>query len=423
MSPTATSESHKTKSQKIRSQISKSQLSKSQTPFQLRSKFQTIRQDFAVRFNYDVHFTRGLFHLENPLLANVLIQRKTSSNKVLVVVDSGVLSAYPSLLDQLKAYAELYSQAITLVEEPMVVPGGEISKQSAQWVEKIQNAVHRSAICRHSYVMAIGGGAVLDMIGYAAATAHRGVRLIRVPTTVLAQNDSGVGVKNAINAFGKKNFLGTFAPPELVLNDFDFLETLGQRDWLSGIPEAFKVALIKDADFFGFIEDAALALSKRDMEAMETLVYRCAKHHVEHIGGYGDPFEKGSSRPLDFGHWAAHRLEHITEYRLRHGEAVAIGIALDSTYSYLKGYLPEEDWQRILGTIQTLGFSLYAPELSSHLDDPTHPESIFRGLSEFREHLGGELTIMLLDAIGHGFEVHEVDFELYKQAIALLQAA
>ncbi|MEM6869205.1 MAG: 3-dehydroquinate synthase, partial [Cyanobacteria bacterium P01_C01_bin.121] len=153
------------------------------------------------------------------------------------------------------------------------------------------------------------------------------------------------------------------------------------------------------------------------------LVYRCAKHHVEHIGGYGDPFEKGSSRPLDFGHWAAHRLEHITEYRLRHGEAVAIGIALDSTYSYLKGYLAEEDWQRILGTIQTLGFSLYAPELSSHLDDPTHPDSIFRGLSEFREHLGGELTIMLLDAIGHGFEVHEVDFELYKQAITLLQAA
>ncbi len=242
-----------------------------------------------------------------------------------------------------------------------------------------------------------------------------------MPTTVLAQNDAGVGVKNGINAFGKKNFLGAFAPPTLVFNDFDFLPALGDRDWRSGIPEAVKVSLIRDADFFRFIETSASALSKRNMEAMKELVYRCAKHHVEHIGGYGDPFEQGSSRPLDFGHWAAHRLEHLTHYKLRHGEAVAIGIALDSTYSYLQGYLRAEDCQRIIDTLKGLGFGLYAPELSNYLDQPNHPDSIFRGLSEFREHLGGELTIMLLDAIGHGFEVHEVDFGVYRQAIALLQ--
>ena len=271
--------------------------------------------------------------------------------------------------------------------------------------------------------MAIGGGAVLDMAGYAAATAHRGIRLIRVPTTVLAQNDSGVGVKNGINAFDKKNFLGTFAPPTLVFNDFDFLKALPDRDWRSGIPEAVKVSLIKDADFFGFIEAAAEDLARRDMQTMQTLIYRCAKHHVEHIGGYGDPFEKGSSRPLDFGHWAAHRLEHLTHYRLRHGEAVAIGIALDSTYSYLQGHLSATACWRIIDTLKALGFVLYAPELSNYIDYPDHPDSIFKGLSEFREHLGGELTIMLLDAIGHGFEVHTVDFELYAQAIAHLQTS
>ncbi len=380
-----------------------------------------LQQDFSVRFTYDVHFTQGLFRTSNPLLADVLTQLKTSSTQVFAVVDSGVLQAHPQLISQLKAYASQYPEAITLVAEPLVVPGGEIVKQSAEWVEKIQNAVHKTAVCRHSYIMAIGGGAVLDMAGYAAATAHRGVRLIRVPTTVLAQNDSGVGVKNGINAFGKKNFLGAFAPPTLVLNDFDFLIALGDRDWRSGIPEAVKVALIKDADFFRLIETAATALADRNMEAMQALVYRCAKHHIEHIGGYGDPFEKGSSRPLDFGHWAAHRLEHLTDYRLRHGEAVAIGIALDSTYSYLQGHLCAADWQRILNTLKTLGFVLYAPELSNYSDQPDHPDSIFKGLSEFREHLGGELTIMLLDAIGHGFEVHEVDFEVYRQAIALLQ--
>ena len=380
-----------------------------------------IQQDFSVRFTYDVHFTEGLFEASNPLLADVLTQIKTTSTQVLAVVDSGVAQAHPQLISQLKAYARQYSEAITLVAEPLIVPGGEIVKQSAEWVEKIQDAVNKTAICRHSYVMAIGGGAVLDMAGYAAATAHRGVRLIRIPTTVLAQNDSGVGVKNGINAFGKKNFLGAFAPPTLVFNDFDFLTKLGDRDWRSGIPEAVKVSLIRDIDFFNFVKTSASALAGRNMEAMKELVYRCAKHHVEHIGGYGDPFEKGSSRPLDFGHWAAHRLEHLTDYRLRHGEAVAIGIALDSTYSYLQGYLRVDECQQIIDTLKRLGFDLYAPELSNYLDQPDHPDSIFRGLSEFREHLGGELTIMLLDAIGHGFEVHEVNFEVYRQAIALLQ--
>ncbi|NEP15903.1 MAG: 3-dehydroquinate synthase [Leptolyngbya sp. SIO4C1] len=384
-------------------------------------RLQPLQQDFAVRFTYDVHFTNGLFQPENPLLATVLSQAKTSSTRLLPVIDAGVLTAHPQLTEQIQTYAQRYPDAMTLVSEPLIVPGGEAVKNSADWVEKIQHTVHETAICRHSYIMAIGGGAVLDMAGYAAATAHRGVRLIRVPTTVLAQNDSGIGVKNGINAFGKKNFLGAFAPPTLVLNDFDFLTTLDDRDWRAGIAEAVKVALIKDADFFEFIEAAAPALARRDMTAMQALIYRCAKHHLEHIGGYGDPFEQGSSRPLDFGHWAAHRLEHLTNYELRHGEAVAIGIALDSTYSYLQGQLESRDWQRILQTLQTLGFGLSTPMLSSHLDHPDHPDSLFRGLSEFREHLGGELTIMLLQAVGQGFEVHQADFTSYRRAIALLK--
>lgn len=384
-------------------------------------KLQPLQQDFTVRFTYDVHFTQGLFRPSNPLLAEVLTQAKTSSTRVLPVIDSGVLETHPYLMDQLEVYAQQHPEAITLAAAPLVVPGGEGVKNSAEWVEKIHEAVHQTAICRHSYIMAIGGGAVLDMAGYAAATAHRGVRLIRVPTTVLAQNDSGIGVKNGINAFDKKNFLGAFAPPTLVLNDFDFLTTLDDRDWRAGISEALKVALIKDAEFFEFIETAAQALANRDMEPMQELIYRCAKHHLEHIGGYGDPFEQGSSRPLDFGHWAAHRLEHLTHYELRHGEAVAIGIALDSTYSYLQGHLDARGWQRIIDTLKTLGFDLFVPELLSQLDSLSHPDSLFRGLSEFREHLGGELTIMLLDKVGHGFEVHKVDFDQYRRAIALLQ--
>ncbi|MEH1899957.1 MAG: 3-dehydroquinate synthase [Nostoc sp.] len=383
---------------------------------------QPINQCVRVTFNYDVHFTRGLFQLDNPLLAQVITaDRETTPKQVLAVVDAGFLQYQDGLLKKLSIYAQYYEDVLTLSGEPIVVPGGETVKNDSRFIEQIHQQINASGLCRHSYVLAIGGGAVLDMAGYAATTAHRGIRLLRVPTTVLGQNDSGVGVKNGINAFGKKNFLGTFMPPYAVLNDFDFLTSLDDRDWRSGIAEAVKVALIKDADFFDFIMTNADKLANRDMDIMERLIYRCSQLHLEHIASSGDPFEMGSSRPLDFGHWAAHKLEHLTNYSLRHGEAVAIGIALDTTYSYLIGQLLQSEWQMVLSTLKKLGFTLYVSALTEQLDQLDHPHCIFRGLTEFREHLGGKLTITLLQGIGQGIEVHQVDFSLYKDAILMLQ--
>jgi 3-dehydroquinate synthase len=250
------------------------------------------------------------------------------------------------------------------------------------------------------------------MVGFAAAISHRGIRLIRIPTTVLSQNDSAVGVKNSINAFGKKNYLGTFTPPFAVLNDFTFLESLEDRDWASGISEAIKVALIKDLEFFEWLEKAAPALASREMEPMKEHIIRSAQHHLDHIAG-ADPFEFGSSRPLDFGHWAAHKLEKLSDFRIRHGEAVAIGIALDSAYSFLQGRIEEADLLRIFKVFHTLGLSLYAPELQE--------DALLQGLKEFQEHLGGTLTIMLLEKLGKGVEVHEMDSNLIVKALHLLQ--
>lgn len=393
-----------------------------QLPVTQSTALPALRQDITVRFHYDTHFTTGLFQVNNPLLAQAIAPDLAAKpNRILAVVDAGVVAAHPHLLDQIQTYAEAYGDRVSLVSAPLVVPGGEAVKNTAEWVAKIHCLVDLVGLCRHSYVMAIGGGAVLDMVGYAAATAHRGIRLIRVPTTVLAQDDSGVGVKNGINAFGKKNFLGTFAPPTLVINDFDFLRSLDDRDWRSGIAEAVKVALIKDNAFFEWIEAHAAALAQREMTAMQQVIYRSAQHHLNHIAHYGDPFEMGSSRPLDYGHWAAHRLEHLTNYALRHGEAVAIGMALDSTYAHLCGLLSQGEWWRILMTLKTLGFSLYVPQLSAYADQPNHPQSVFKGLTEFREHLGGQLTLMMLQAIGCGIELHTVEVELYAQAIEVLR--
>jgi 3-dehydroquinate synthase len=302
------------------------------------------------------------------------------------------------------------------------MPGGEQAKNDPSELERLLEAVHAAALCRHSYLMAVGGGAVLDVAGLAAATAHRGVRLIRVPTTVLAQDDSAVGVKNGINAFGKKNYIGTFAPPFAVVNDFAFLATLSERDWRGGLTEAIKAALIRDAAFFDFLEANAVALLARDSGAMEQVIRRSAALHLQHIATCGDPFELGSSRPLDFGHWAAHKLEQVTDHRMRHGEAVGIGIALDSTYSYLAGYLAERQWRRIIDLIGALGLAVYTPALGDRLDAPDDPRCVLRGLAEFQEHLGGRLTIMMLEDIGRPFDVHEIRTDLMLQSIERLKA-
>src|SRR5690606_26760740 len=192
-------------------------------------------------------------------------------------------------------------------------PVAQSLKTPQSSVDRISESVGRYGIDRHSSIMAIGGGAVLDAVGYAAAVAHRGIRHLRVPTTVLSQNDSGMGVKNGINYRGKKNFLGTFSPPVAVFNDNLFLLTLGDREWVSGISEAGMVALIKDAAFFDWIEAHAERLRSSDSEAMDYLMFGGAELHLQHIAG-ADPFEFGSSRPLDFGHWSAHKLEQLSRF-------------------------------------------------------------------------------------------------------------
>ena len=387
------------------------------------TEFSSIRQEFNVRYGYDVHFTSGLFREDNLLLLETLAtDKKGSPARMLVVVDEGVVQSHRGLLGQIDAYAARHQNRLQLVSDPLRVPGGEQCKNSVDSLDLVLKQVNDFGIDRHSYILAIGGGAVLDMAGYAAALAHRGIRFIRVPTTVLAQCDSGVGVKNGINAFGKKNFLGTFVPPSAVLNDFEFLTTLEDRDWRCGLAEAVKVALIKDASFFDMIERHAASLAKRDITLTQQVIHRCAVMHLEHIKCNNDPFEKGSSRPLDFGHWAAHKLEQLTDYTLRHGEAVAIGIALDSVYSHLSGLLSSKALNRILRTFEALGLQLYSAALLENI--PHAPEgtlSVFEGLQEFREHLGGELTLMLLNKIGSAVNVHQADETLYRRAIQILK--
>ncbi|SFD19221.1 3-dehydroquinate synthase [Chitinophaga sp. CF118] len=378
-----------------------------------------IQQSFSVNFTYGVFFTQHLFDLSNPHLKDFLLAQASPGykKKLLVIVDNGVISKHSSLAEQIDLYCAAI-EGYQLAAPVMVIPGGEAVKNDEPLFYQLVDAIDKYAIDRHSFVLAIGGGAVLDLVGFAAAVSHRGVRHIRIPTTVLSQNDSGVGVKNGINYKGKKNFLGTFAPPAAVFNDSHFLTTLDPLDWRAGIAEAIKVALIKDAAFFEWLEVNAFALAAGDLPAMEELVYRCAALHMAHIGGAGDPFESGSSRPLDFGHWSAHKLEQLTGFALRHGEAVSIGMALDSVYASLLGMLDEASANRIVDVLEQLQLPVYHPLLE--MQDGM-PSPVVKGLQEFREHLGGRLTICLLKAIGQGAEVHEMDHVLLNQAVEKLK--
>lgn len=375
-----------------------------------------IQQKFQVPFTYNIYFSTQIFSVENNLFLNFLqnFGNINFNKKILFLIDNGVSEAHPQLIENIKNYFKNANSSKIELTKIQVFQGGEQIKNSPETLSEILQLIDSEGIDRHSFVAAIGGGAFLDMAGYASAIAHRGVKHIRIPSTVLSQNDSGVGVKNGVNFQGKKNFLGTFVPPVAVFNDSDFLTTLCDRDWRAGIAEAVKVALIKDISFFEWLENNAKSLANRDLQIMNEQIIRCAQLHIDHISS-GDPFELGSARPLDFGHWAAHKLEYLTHFELRHGEAVAIGIALDATYSFLKGHINDHDLNRILLVFKNLGFEIYHPALAEN-----DKINLWKGLNEFREHLGGQLTITILETLGEGIEVHEIDFDLMKKAVDFL---
>ena len=363
---------------------------------------------FTIAYEFAVHFTHGAFEPSNSLVRDLL--RKHGYRRILVAMESTLVKVNPQLASQAAAYLE----AVGIPYSVYVLSGGEGAKADDAAVKELYRAMEAEKLCRHSCVAAIGGGAFLDVVGFAAATLHRGCGHLRFPSTLLAQADAGVGVKNGINFAGKKNLVGTFTPPRAVINDLDLLTTLDSREVRAGLSEAVKVGLIRDAAFFQWIESTADLLCQRDSEAIETLARQCAALHVRHIATGGDPFEQGSRRPLDFGHWSAHKLEQMSEFHLRHGEAVAIGIALDSVYSAKIGDLSGTELERILGLLERLGLPLFTPELR-------RSEELLQGLDEFREHLGGELCVTLLRGIGRAHEVRMMDHDVIRAAIHELE--
>ncbi|MEM8872650.1 MAG: 3-dehydroquinate synthase [Planctomycetota bacterium] len=369
---------------------------------------QMYRMSFTVPFTHRVVFTRDVLGDDADALIDVL--EADDRPRVMFVVDDGLIDEAGTLLHKIDALGDRFDGRLEIVGETIRVTAGEDSKNDPVVVEQLLAAIEAHGLDRRSYIVVIGGGAVLDTVGFAAAIAHRGIRLVRLPSTTLAQADSGIGVKNAVNLHGKKNWQGTFAVPWAVLNDEALLATLSDRDFRCGFSEAVKVALLKDAGEFDKLCEDAEAIADREPIASFRAIERSAFWHLMHITRGGDPFEMLEARPLDFGHWSAHRLEPMTDFALRHGEAVGIGVAIDCYYSTLTQGFPEGDTQRVVQCLTDLQLPLTHSAL-------TRTDELLGGLEEFRQHLGGRLTITLLKRIAQPINVHEIDAVAMREAI------
>lgn len=377
----------------------------------------SVRLDvpFSVPFVHRLRFTRNLLESEQDVLLDILEPSGPQPARVQLWMDEHMANARPDLADRLCDLLDTCPH-LKRMGDVQIVPGGEAIKNDIHLLERMLKTFEQADLDRRSYVIVIGGGAVLDAVGFAAAIAHRGLRLVRLPTTTLSQGDSGVGVKNSVNLFGKKNWIGTFAVPWAVINDAALLETLPDRDFICGFSESVKVSLLKDRGLFERLCRDASRIRKRDAEATLPIIQQSAEWHLRHITRGGDPFENEMARPLDYGHWSAHKLEILTRFTLRHGEAVAIGVAIDSVYSSLVHGFPSEDADRVLHCLADMGFPLGHPALDEQR------EALFTGLEEFRQHLGGELTVTMLRAVGQPLDAHAIDRRAMEAAIDTVQS-
>ncbi|MBC8202272.1 MAG: 3-dehydroquinate synthase [Planctomycetes bacterium] len=364
---------------------------------------QKINSEFSIAWKHQLFCTQNAFRKDGEV--NCVLSDLRPS-KIMVVIDRGIVDANKEYVRKVTSWIKTTATTCFPLH---VVQGGEEAKTNDSVVESILGAINELGMCRNSVILAIGGGAMLDAVGFATSTAHRGLHLIRMPSTSLSACDSGVGVKNGINKYNKKNFVGVFDPPYAVINDYDLLLSLDDRHWFSGMSEVIKVALVKSPELFKQTKAAVALVQNRDIETMAELMTTSATIHLKHITEGGDPFERLDARPLDFGHWAAHKLEQMTNHELTHGEAVSIGLAIDLQCSVELGHLDQKIADEAIALLHAFNLPTKHPMM--------HDPELIHGIEEFREHLGGRLTILLLEDIGEPIEVHELSESVVKHAI------
>ena len=338
---------------------------------------------------YDVHVGQGLMAQAGALIAPLLRRRK-----VFVVSERRVAGLH---LERLRdGLGEIEAPAL-LLEPGEATKGWAGLTQTVEWL--LDQRCERGDV-----VVALGGGVIGDLVGFAAAILRRGVRFVQVPTSLLAQVDSSVGGKTAINTRHGKNLVGAFHQPSLVIADVDVLDTLTPRDFRAGYGEVVKYGLLGDADFFEWLEDNAPRLA--DDAALRV---QAVRHSVQMKADIvaRDETEQGDRALLNLGHTFCHALEAATGFgdRLLHGEGVAIGCALAFELSWRLGLCSQEDPSRVRAHLQTMGLSRDLRDIPGDLPGP---EGLLALMGQDKKVVDGTLRFVLARGIGEAFVTSDV---------------
>lgn len=360
---------------------------------------QTLHVDLGDR-SYPIHIGSNL------LLQTDLLTPHVASKQVAIITNTTVAPLYlQTLVDSLQR------GGITAL--PIILPDGEKYKNS-DTLNLIYDALLQNRCERRTTLIALGGGVIGDLTGYAAATYLRGVPFIQIPTTLLSQVDSSVGGKTGINHPLGKNMIGAFYQPKLVLADIDTLKTLPQRELSAGLAEVIKYGLIRDADFFLWLERNMSKLVNLDPAALSYAIYRSCQNKAEVVAT--DEHETGERALLNLGHTFGHAIENAMGYGVwLHGEAVAAGTVLAAQFSHRLGWLKSGDFERIIRIFKAAGLPTDPPALGA--------EKYLDLMGMDKKVIDGKIRLVLLkDHIGSSIVTSDYDPTLLRETLGQIHA-
>jgi 3-dehydroquinate synthase len=351
---------------------------------------------------YDVRIGTGLLAQAGVEIAPLLARPR-----VAIVTDDHVAGLHLAAFE-----AALRDQGIASVS--LTLPSGESTKAWPQFERTVEWLLEQK-VERRDVVVALGGGVIGDLVGFAAAVLRRGVRFVQVPTSLLAQVDSSVGGKTGINAPQGKNLIGAFHQPALVLADISVLDTLTDRDFLAGYGEVVKYGMLGDAAFFSWLEDNAALTAARDPAALTYAVKRSVEMKAEIV--VRDETEQGDRALLNLGHTFCHALEAATGYsdRLLHGEGVAIGCALAFELSSRMGLCSQEDPSRVRQLLSQMGMKVTLADIPGDLPNA---ETLLGLMAQDKKVIDGKLRFILARSIGESFVASDVPGETVLRLLA-----
>ena len=355
--------------------------------------------------SYPIHIGAGLL-----CHAAEMVRAAGDWRRCAVVTDETVARLHLDTLQSSLAEAGL-------AVDPIVVPAGEASKSFAQ-LAPLCEALLTRGIERGDAVIALGGGVIGDLAGFAASILRRGVTLIQAPTTLLAQVDSSVGGKTGINTPQGKNLIGTFHQPRLVIADTDTLDTLPARELRAGYAEIVKYGLLGDADFFAWLEANGVALLRGDVEARATAIEKSCRMKADIVAE--DERESGKRALLNLGHTFGHALEAWAGYSgdLLHGEAVSIGMALAFKLSERLDLCPPGRHERVTAHLRAAGLPVAIGELGAAGRGIPEPAELMTHMMQDKKVSGGRLTFILARDIGEAFITRDVAIDDVKRLLS-----